>query len=73
MIWKVWLKETNCNHALPKSALGVAQLLTPFTLWPRLVSAILMMVDFILDNNLIENSIRPVALGKKKLFVRRVT
>jgi transposase len=48
---------------LPKSAIGIAVNYT-LTLWPRLKKYI----DdgrFYIDNNLIENSIRPVALGRK--------
>jgi transposase len=59
---ETWLKK-QLNHTLPKSAMGVAIAYT-LTLWPRLVRYI----DdgrFHIDNNLIENSIRPVALGRK--------
>ena len=57
-----WLKE-QINLTLPKSAIGGAIAYT-LTLWPRLVRYI---EDgrFQIDNNLIENSIRPVALGRK--------
>ncbi len=57
-----WLKE-QVGHTLPKSAIGGAIAYT-LTLWPRLVRYI---EDgrFQIDNNLIENSIRPVALGRK--------
>jgi transposase len=57
-----WLKE-QINLTLPKSAIGGAIAYT-LTLWPRLIRYI----DdgrFQIDNNLIENSIRPVALGRK--------
>ena len=59
---EIWLRE----HIIlvpPKSAIGVALAYT-LNLWPRLVRYI----DdgrFHIDNNLIENSIRPVALGRK--------
>ncbi|MEI7526713.1 MAG: IS66 family transposase [Mariniphaga sp.] len=59
---EAWLKE-QIIHALPKSAIGSAMAYT-LTLWPRLIRYI----DdgrFNIDNNLIENSIRPVALGRK--------
>ena len=59
---KTWL-DHNLNLVLPKSAIGQAIAYT-LTLWPRLIRYI----DegrFIIDNNLIENSIRPVALGRK--------
>jgi transposase len=59
---ETWLKE-QLLHVLPKSALGMAIAYT-LTLWPRLIRYI----DdgrFHIDNNLIENSIRPVALGRK--------
>jgi transposase len=59
---EAWLKE-NIYQVLPKSAIGKA---ISYTLnqWPRLIRY----VDdgrFQIDNNLIENSIRPVALGRK--------
>jgi len=57
-----WLKE-NITHTLPKSAIGIAISYT-LHLWPRLVRYL----DdgrYEIDNNLIENSIRPVALGRK--------
>ncbi|MBW6492150.1 MAG: IS66 family transposase, partial [Lentimicrobium sp.] len=59
---ETWLKD-KLNRVLPKSAIGQAIAYT-LTLWPRLVRYI----DegkFSIDNNLIENSIRPVALGRK--------
>ena len=59
---KTWL-DNKLNYVLPKSAIGQAIAYT-LTLWPRLIRYI----DegrFIIDNNLIENSIRPVALGRK--------
>jgi len=57
-----WLKD-NLQRVLPKSAIGEAIAYT-LKLWPRLVRY----ADqghFQIDNNLIENSIRPVALGRK--------
>jgi len=57
-----WLND-KLNKVLPKSAIGQAIAYT-LALWPRLVRY----VDdgrFNIDNNLIENSIRPVALGRK--------
>jgi len=59
---KKWLDE-HLLTVLPKSALGGAIAYT-CNLWPRLVRYI----DdgrFQIDNNLIENTIRPVALGRK--------
>lgn len=59
---KTWLDE-HLLSVLPKSALGGAIAYT-LHLWPRLIRYI----DdgrFQIDNNLIENSIRPVALGRK--------
>ena len=59
---EAWLKE-QIILTLPKSAIGSAIAYT-LKLWPRLVRYI----DdgrFHIDNNLIENSIRPVALGRK--------
>lgn len=57
-----WLAE-QINLVLPKSAIGGAIAYT-LTLWPRLIRYI---EDgrFQIDNNLIENSIRPVALGRR--------
>jgi len=57
-----WLKE-QVVETLPKSAIGGAIAYT-LNLWPRLERYI----DdgrFHIDNNLIENTIRPVALGRK--------
>lgn len=57
-----WLKE-NITQTLPKSAIGIAIAYT-LHLWPRLIRYL----DdgrYEIDNNLIENSIRPVALGRK--------
>jgi hypothetical protein len=59
---EAWLKE-QINNTLPKSAIGVAMAYT-LTLWPRLIRY----CDegyLQIDNNLIENSIRPVAIGRK--------
>ena len=59
---KTWLDE-HLLTVLPKSAMGMAVAYT-HNLWPRLVRYI---EDgrFQIDNNLIENTIRPVALGRK--------
>lgn len=59
---ETWLKQ-EIYQVLPKSAIGTAFAYT-LNLWPRLVRYI---NDgrFQIDNNLIENSIRPVALGRK--------
>jgi transposase len=57
-----WLKE-NITQTLPKSTIGQAIAYT-LHLWPRLIRYL----DdgrYEIDNNLIENSIRPVALGRK--------
>jgi len=57
-----WLVDQSCK-VLPKSAIGIAVNYTK-NLWPRLKRY----VDdgrFQIDNNLIENCIRPVALGRK--------
>jgi transposase len=59
---ETWLKE-NIIQVLPKSAIGGAIAYT-LNLWPRLIRYI----DdgrYEIDNNLVENSIRPVALGRK--------
>jgi len=59
---KAWLDE-QIILVPPKSAIGVAMAYA-LNLWPRLVRYI---GDgrFHIDNNLIENAIRPVALGRK--------
>jgi transposase len=57
-----WLKE-NITQTLPKSAIGIAIAYT-LHLWPRLIRY-LDDGKYEIDNNLIENSIRPVALGRK--------
>ena len=57
-----WMKE-QIVETVPRSAIGMAFAYT-LSLWPRLVRYI----DegrFQIDNNLIENSIRPVAMGRK--------
>jgi transposase len=57
-----WLIE-NITQVLPKSAIGQAIAYT-LHLWPRLIRY-LDDGKYEIDNNLIENSIRPVALGRK--------
>jgi transposase len=59
---EAWLKEEGCK-VLPQSAIGKA-IAYSLNLWPRLIRYV---EDgrFKIDNNLIENSIRPVALGRK--------
>lgn len=57
-----WLK-TNLNQVVPQSAIGKAITYT-YNLWPRLKRYI----DdgrYEIDNNLIENAIRPLAIGRK--------
>lgn len=60
--FKQWLDE-NVNYTTPKSAIGKAFSYT-LSLWSRLIKYT---EDgrFMIDNNLVENSIRPVALGRK--------
>lgn len=57
-----WLKD-NLIETLPKSAIGMAIAYT-LNLWPRLIRYV---EDgrFRIDNNLIENTIRPVVIGRK--------
>ena len=57
---EAWLKET-IIQVLPKSVMGQAIAYT-LNLWPRLIRYT---EDgrYEIDNNLVENSIRPVALG----------
>lgn len=59
---EAWLKK-NLVETLPKSAIGGAITYT-LHLWPRLIRYI---EDgrYQIDNNLIENSIRPIAIGRK--------
>jgi len=59
---EAWLKK-NLVETLPKSSIGGAIAYT-LTLWPRLIRYI---EDgrYQIDNNLIENSIRPIAIGRK--------
>ena len=59
---EAWLKKT-IYEVLPKSAIGKAIAYT-LNLWPRLVRYV---EDgrFHIDNNMIENTIRPIALGRK--------
>ena len=59
---EAWMKE-NIIQVLPKSAIGQAIAYT-LNLWPRLIRYT---EDgrYEIDNNLVENSIRPVALGRK--------
>jgi len=59
---EAWLKK-NLLETLPKSAIGGAIAYT-LNLWPRLIRYI---EDgrYQIDNNLIENSIRPIAIGRK--------
>lgn len=59
---KTWLDDKLLTVP-PKSAFGVAVAYT-LNLWPRLIRY-LEDGRFQIDNNLIENSIRPVALGRK--------
>jgi len=60
--WKRWMDE-NANAILPKSGLGAAVTYTQHQ-WGKL-TGILEDERFLLDNNLIENAIRPMALGRK--------
>jgi len=57
-----WLK-TNLNQVVPKSAIGKAISYT-HNLWPRLKRYIDDSL-YEIDNNLIENAIRPLAIGRK--------
>jgi transposase len=59
---ETWLKE-NLVETLPKSSIGQAIAYT-LNLWPRL-SRYIDDGRYQIDNNLIENSIRPVAIGRK--------
>ena len=57
-----WLKE-NLDQVAPKSAIAIAIRYT-LNLWPRL-QRYTKQGRFEIDNNLIENTIRPLALGRK--------
>jgi transposase len=59
---EVWMRE-EYEKVTPKSAIGLAIAYTT-SLWPRLVRYT-EQGRFHIDNNLIENTIRPVALGRK--------
>lgn len=59
---KVWL-DNNIMEVAPASAISKAMAYT-LNLWPRLIRYI-EQGRFHIDNNLIENTIRPVALGRK--------
>jgi len=65
-----WMKE-QLPDVLPKSAIGQAIVYT-LGLWPRLTRYV-HHGQVEIDNNLVENSIRPVALWQKKLHVCRIT
>lgn len=60
--FKSWLDES-LNQVLPKSAIGKAIAYT-LNLWPRLIRYT-ENGAWNIDNNLIENCIRPLALGRK--------
>jgi transposase len=57
-----WMKQ-QLTQTLPKSAIGKAISYT-LTLWPRLIRYI-DHGEAEIDNNIVENDIRPVALGRK--------
>ena len=57
-----WLKQ-NITQVMPKSAIGIALAYT-LSLWNRL-NGYLLDGKYEIDNNFIENSIGPVALGRK--------
>ena len=59
---EVWLKE-QITYTLPKSSIGEAMAYT-LNLWPRL-KRYLDNGLYEIDNNLIENTIRPIAIGRK--------
>ena len=60
--WKKWL-DTQQQTAPPKSPIGKAVNYT-LALWPRLIGYI-EEESYLIDNNKIENLIRPLALGRK--------
>ena len=59
---ETWLKK-NLDQTLPKSAIGEA-IGYSHSLWPKL-KAYIDDGKYEIDNNLIENAIRPLALGRK--------
>jgi transposase len=61
-VWKKWLDEQQAS-LLPKSSIGKAINYT-LNLWPRLIRYT-EQAHYQIDNNLIENSIRPLAIGRK--------
>ena len=65
--FKIWL-DTNRKYVLPKSSIGKAIDYT-LNLWLKL-NDYLLDGRYEIDNNLIENKIRPIAIGKKNyLFI----
>lgn len=60
--FKVWM-EDNLSMVLPKSTIGKAFKYT-LALWPRL-TRYTQNGAWLIDNNQIENTIRPLALGRK--------
>lgn len=60
--WKEWLDQHQ-GKVLPKSSIGKAISYT-LNLWPRLVRYT-EQATYQMDNNLIENTIRPLAIGRK--------
>lgn len=60
--WKEWLDEQQ-RKVLPKSSIGKAISYT-LKLWSRLIRYT-EQADYRIDNNLIENTIRPLAIGRK--------
>ena len=57
-----WMKET-CNNSTPDSLLGKA-IRYAFGMWPR-ICRYCKDGRFMIDNNGIENAIRPIAIGRK--------
>ncbi|MGD1961873.1 MAG: IS66 family transposase [Fulvivirga sp.] len=60
--WKEWLGQQQ-GKVLPKSSIGKAINYT-INLWPRLIRYT-QQADYCIDNNGIENTIRPLAIGRK--------
>lgn len=59
---EAWMKQTN-NHCTPKSPLGKA-ISYAFGMWPR-ISRYCKEGYFEIDNNGVENAIRPLVVGRK--------
>ena len=68
--WLAEIRESACaravtSEALPKSSLGDQAAAYTFNMWAKLRRYFVLTHEVELSNNLAENSMRPVALGRK--------